>query len=182
VPFDRSDRLAPAQAQLIKGEEGGPLAHRLSYIRIMRLVRFVKRGSDLLYSRISGLSDFEWRLLARVCETPGMSITEISALMDRGAAQVSRAVKRLVGQGLLRRENVGGGPGVRISATTRGEGVYAPLVSAAFQSERDLIAGLADEDREALDRIIAVMMDNALARLAREQQLAGPGEGARGGR
>jgi DNA-binding MarR family transcriptional regulator len=181
VPFDQSDSATHSQAQLGRGEAGGPLSHRLSYIRIMHLVHFVKRGSNHLYSRISGLSDFEWRLLTRVCETPGLSITELSALMERGAAQVSRAAKRLVGQGLLRRENVGGGPRVRISATPKGQRVYAPLVKAAFQSERDLTAGLDDEDRKALDRIIAVMTHNALDRLAREQQLAGPDEIARKG-
>ena len=38
----------------------------------------------------------------------------------------------------------------------------------AIQGDRELMAGLTDQELATLDRIIAVMMDNAVARLARE--------------
>lgn len=148
------------------------LSRQLAHIALQQLARLIQSGSGLAYSRVSGLSEFEWRVLARVCDMPGLSINELGKIMQRGVPQVSRTVKRLVGQGLLIRESLGGGPGVAISPTAEGRRVYAPLVDLAFRSERDLTAGLTQTELKALDRIITVMMENALVRLAREQQLA----------
>ncbi len=106
-----------------------------------------------------------------MCETPPLSINELAGILNRGVAQVSRTVKRLVGLGLLKRENVGGGPGVAIRPTPAGEAAYAPLVEVAVESERELTAGLTEDELKTLDRIISVMSENALARLAREQEL-----------
>lgn len=165
------ETVGPASPKLLKGEEGGPLSRQLFIVRLSRLTRYIRRGSDLLYPRVSGLSDFEWRLLARACETPGLSVSELGALMERGVAQVSRTAKRLVAAGLLRRDHVGGGPGVAISPTPLGRTVYAPLVELAIKADRELTAGLSDSDLRVLDRIINVMTENALARIAREQAL-----------
>lgn len=171
MPYDQSNSPAPARPRLGRGEEGGPLSRQLAHIGLQQLVRLIRLGSGMRYSRVSGLSDFEWRVLARVCDMPGLSINELGVILGRGVAQVSRTVKRLVGLGLLRRENLGGGPGVAISPTPAGEAAYAPLVEVAAESERDLTAGLSEDELRTLDRIIRVMSENALARLAHEQQL-----------
>ncbi len=173
MPDDQSITRGPTRPRLGRGEEGGPLSRQLAHIALQQLVRLIRLGSGLAYSRVSGLSDFEWRVLARACDMPGLSINELGAVMRRNAGQVSRTVKRLVALGLLRRENVGGGPGVAISPTPEGMRAYAPLVELAEQSERNLCAGLTDEELKTLDRIIAVMTENALARLAREQAIQG---------
>jgi len=139
----QSESLRP---RLSRGEEGGPLSRQLAHIGLQQLARLVQLGSGLLYSRVSGLSEFEWRVLARVCDMPGLSINELGAVMRRGVAQVSRTVKRLVGLGLMKRQSLGGGPGVAIHPTPMGLQVYAPLVDLAHQSERDLIAGLTEDE------------------------------------
>jgi hypothetical protein len=77
-----------------------------------------------------------------------------------------------VGQGLVRRHSLGGGPGVAIYPTPLGEQAYAPLVEVAIQSERDLTRGLSEEELATLHHVIVVMRRNALARLAKEQALA----------
>ena len=161
--------------RLFRGDEGGPLSRQLVTIRIIRLVNFIRRGSGLAFRRTSGLSDFEWGVLTRVCETPPLSINELAGILNRGVAQVSRTVKRLVAAGLLNRARCAGGPGVAITPTPLGKAVYAPLATQAIQNEKELTTGLSDEDRATLDRCIAVMTQNALARLAREQALLGDG-------
>ncbi len=171
MPDDQSNRPGAARPQLGRGEEGGPLSRQLAHIGLQQLVRLIRLGSGMHYSRVSGLSEFEWRVLARASDMPGLSINELGAVMRRSVGQVSRTVKRLVGLGLLRRESTGGGPGVAISPTPAGEAVYAPLVEVAVESERVLTAGLTDDELRTLDRIIVVMSENALDRLAREQQL-----------
>ena len=159
--------------RLLPAEEGGPLSRQLVTVRIARMVMFTTRGSAIAYRRISGLSDFETRLLSLVCEVPPVSINELAEMLDRGVAQVSRTVKRLVAAGLLNRARCRGGPGVAISPTPQGRAVYAPLVAEAVETQRQLTAGLSAEDLANLDRYVAVITGNALARLAREQALQG---------
>ena len=171
MPYDQNSRPGASRPQLGRGEEGGPLSRQLAHIGLQQLVRLIRLGSGMHYSRVSGLSEFEWRVLARACDMPGLSINELGAIMRRSVGQVSRTVKRLVGLGLLKRENVGGGPGVAIRPTPAGEAAYAPLVEVAVESERELTAGLTEDELKTLDRIISVMSENAMGRLAREQQM-----------
>src|SRR6516164_8497429 len=100
---------AAALPRLIKGDEGGPLSRRLVGVSLKRLVDFLHRASSLRYTRASGLSDFEWRVLAWVCEAPGQSLGSLAAHLHRGVAQTSRTVKRLVTMGLLHSRGRGGG-------------------------------------------------------------------------
>ena len=161
----------PSAPHLFRGDEGGPLSRQLVTIRIVRLVDFMHRGSGLAFRRLSGLSDFEWRVLARVCETPPLSILELSGLLNRDGGQVSRTVSRLVSSRLLKRKNRGGGPGVCISPTPLGLAVYAPLVAYAFESEEVVTKGLSNSDLKNLNRYIEIMTNNALGRLGHEQVL-----------
>jgi DNA-binding MarR family transcriptional regulator len=169
-----ADDERPAHGpRLIRGDKIVGLGRRLVIVRLGRLQEFIRRGNLLAYRRISGLSAFESHVLALVCEIPELSINDLSAHTRRNVGQVSRTVKKLVETGLLNRENRGGGPGVAVTPTPHGRAVYAPLVAEAEQANDELIAGVLPEDLAALERCVAVMMDNALARLAREQDLQG---------
>jgi len=154
-----------------KDIEGGPLSRELLTIKLIRLVDFIGRSGRIAFPRTSGFSDFEWRVLAWACETPPLSINDLSALVHRGAAQVSRTVQRLVAAGLLRRASRAGGPGVSITATPLGVTVYGPLVTLARQRNAEIIRGLSQEDLRVLERCVSLMTRNALALLARDQQL-----------
>jgi DNA-binding MarR family transcriptional regulator len=166
-------RLAGANGpKLLKGDEGGPLSRQLVGVSLKRLVDFLSRASSLRYTRASGLSDFEWRVLARVCETPDLSLGELAEHLHRGLAQTSRTVKRLVAMGLLRSRSRGGGPGVLISPAPLGRTLYQPMIALAREADRALVAGLSETEVEALRRCIEILTDNALAMLAHEQRLA----------
>ncbi len=165
--------------KLYKGDEGGPLSRQLVTIRIVRLVDFMNRTGALAYRRLSGLSDFEWRVLARVCETPPLSVSALAGLLNRNDGQVSRTVSRLVASRLLKRESRGGGPGVSITPTQLGQAVYAPLVERAIEGHSALVAGLSEDDLTNLSRYIEILTANALARLEGEQALNGGSEPAR---
>jgi len=159
---------APA---LHRGDEGGPLSRELTSVRLVRLVDFMSRAASLAFPRVSGLSDFEWRVVAWTCETPPLSINDLSALLHRGGAQVSRTVKKLVAAGLLDRASRRGGPGVLITPTRLGRAVYVPLERLARQRNATIIAGLKPEELRVLDHCIAIMQKNALEQLASEQRL-----------
>ncbi len=169
----------PRPPQLLHGDEGGPLSRRLVTIRMVRLVNFIMRSSALAFHRTSGLSDFEWRILARICETPPLSINELGGLLNRNVGQVSRTVKRLVAAGLVRRENRGGGPGVLLTPTPRGRIVYAPLEQLAIERDALLTKGFTEGEIADLVRYVERLTDNALILLGREQAIqAGENEDA----
>jgi DNA-binding MarR family transcriptional regulator len=159
-----------AQPVLNRGDAGGPVARELTNLRLVRLVDFIHRSASRAFPRQSGLSDFEWRTVALVCEMPRLSINELAALLHRGVAQVSRTVKKLVAAGLLHRANRTGGPGVLITPTPLGRTVYGPLEKLARQRNAAIVAGLSEKELKILDHCITVMTDNAREQLAREQR------------
>ena len=162
-----------AGAWLPPSIETGPLARELTTVRILRLAELINRSASRAYPRISGLSDFEWRAIAQTCDTPRQSINELAARLNRGVAQVSRTVKKLVAAGLLHRANRTGGPGVYISPTRLGRTVHGPLEQLARQRNAAIIAGLGAEELKLIDHCVAIMTRNALAQLAHELQLQG---------
>jgi len=167
---NRKKKAAPPKWNS-KDIEGGPLSRELLTIQLIRLADFIGRSGRIAFPRTSGFSDFEWRVLAWACETPPLSINDLSALVHRGAAQVSRTVQKLVTAGLLRRASRAGGPGVSITATPLGATVYGPLVALARQRNAEIIEGLSEVDLRTMERCVSVMTRNALALLARDQAL-----------
>jgi DNA-binding MarR family transcriptional regulator len=151
--------------------DGGPLARELTTLRLVRLVYFISRSASRAFPRVSGLSDFEWRTVALVCEMPPLSINDLSALLHRGVAQVSRAVKKLVAAGLLHRASRRGGPGVMITPTRLGRTVYGPLEQLARERNAAIVAGLTAEEIKVLEHCIEIMTANARMQLAQEEEL-----------
>src|ERR1700743_3009447 len=91
----RWKKLDPVEPLLKRGDETGPLARELTSVRLARLVHFMNRSASRAYPRVSGLSDFEWRAVAFVCETPRISINDLSARLHRDVGEVSRTVKKM---------------------------------------------------------------------------------------
>jgi DNA-binding MarR family transcriptional regulator len=171
MPATRSN--AAREPPLIKKDiEGGPLSRELLSIQFVRLGDYIERSARLAYGRHTGFTDFEWRVFMWACEAPPVSINELSALVHRGAAQVSRTVQKLVSAGLLHRANRAGGPTVSITPTRLGRTLYGPLVALARERNVEIVAGLSDDDLRVLDKCVRVMLGNALAMLAREQKPA----------
>jgi DNA-binding MarR family transcriptional regulator len=152
-----------------KDIEGGPLSRELVSIQFVRLADFIERSGKLAFGRHTGFSDFEWRVFIWACETPPVSINELSALVHRGAAQVSRTVQKLVAAGLLHRANTAGGPTVAITPTLKGLTLYKPLVVLARERNAQIVAGLTAAELRVLEKCVARMIQNALAMLERER-------------
>jgi DNA-binding MarR family transcriptional regulator len=169
--LDKLPRRMNARQKLLRRDHhDGALMRELTTLRLMRLVDLVYQSASRAFPRVSGLSDFEWRVLALVCESPRLSINEMSAVLHRGVAQVSRTVKKLVAAGLLHRANRTGGPGVLISATRLGRIIYGPLRALSRRRNAAVIAGLSASELKVLDHCIAIMTANARTQLGRERQ------------
>ena len=169
-PRAARNRAVRPPALIKKDIEGGPLSRELVSIQIVRLADFIERSGKIAFARSTGFSDFEWRVFIWVCETPPVSINELSALVHRGAAQVSRTVQKLVAAGLLHRANRAGGPTVSITPTRLGLTLYGPLVALARERNAEIIEGLSAEELQTLEKCVALMTRNAVALLVRNQQ------------
>jgi len=169
-PPIRSGRTAREPPLIRKDIEGGPLSRELVSIQVVRLADFIERSGRIAYRRYTGFLDFEWRVFIWVCETPPVSINELSALVHRGAAQVSRTVQKLVAARLLHRANRASGPTVSITPTRLGLTLYAPLVALARERDAEILDGLSAEELRVLQKCVTRMSRNAVAMLAREQQ------------
>ena len=120
----------------------GDLERRLS----KRLVRLLGAA---------GSSVSEWRVLARVVEAPGLTMSDVASSLAIPASSATKLIDVMVARNLVyRRSDEGDRRKVVIHLGARGRSLYerlAPLVEA----ERAALAELADEgDLQQLTRIL----------------------------
>ena len=142
----------------------------LTTVKLGALTDSMQRSAQLAYPRVSGLSDFLWRVIGWVTEREPLSINELAALLQRDVAQVSRAVKGLVTAGVLHRETRKGGPGVSITTTALGRTTYGTIQRLAAARNARMIRGLTGDQVRLLEACVAVMSRNAQAELQQEER------------
>lgn len=113
------------------------------------------RVSDAIarhYSERFALTIPEWRAMAALGNTPGLSASEVSARTAMDKVQVSRAVANLVENGRIdRTPDAADGRITRLSLSPRGQAIYLQVVPLALDLEARLIATLSDAERKSLD-------------------------------
>jgi DNA-binding MarR family transcriptional regulator len=130
--------------------------------RLSVLSNIVSTAISGAYEKRFGLTIPEWRVMAVLAMTPGLSAAEVAQRTAMDKVAVSRAVasllraRRIVRQTARadRRRSL-----LRLSAT--GEKVYAQVVPMALDYERDLLAPLSLKDREVVDRAIRILLGRA---------------------
>lgn len=123
----------------------------------------VSRAFARRYAEEFGLTIPEWRVLAVLGSYAPVSSNEIVARTAMDKAKVSRAVARLVADGLVRR---GADPEdqrlIRLTFSRRGRQVYEAIVPRARALEAELLEGL--ESRRCSE--LAALLDHLLGRVA----------------
>jgi DNA-binding MarR family transcriptional regulator len=131
--------------------------------RLSVLSNTVSSAIAAAYFANFGLSIPEWRVMAVLAATPGLSAAEVTARTAMDKVAVSRAVAALLAAGRLRRTTV---PADRrrthLALTSTGEGVYSRVVPMALEYERRLVAPLSPRDRATLDRILRELLGRAV--------------------
>jgi DNA-binding MarR family transcriptional regulator len=117
-----------------------------------------------VYDKQFGLSIPEWRVIAILGRFPGLSAVEVAerTLMDKVA--VSRAVTKLIKNGRIDREFADADRRRSIlNLSEEGRRVHDEVAPLALQFERELLAGLDDDEREKLNTIMDRLMARARA-------------------
>ncbi|MBS0279058.1 MAG: winged helix-turn-helix transcriptional regulator [Proteobacteria bacterium] len=131
------------------------LDHFLPY----RLSILSNRASDAIarhYSDRFGLSVPEWRVIAVLGQTPGMSARDVAQRTAMDKVQVSRAVASLVEARRVKREgDEVDGRVTRLSLTAKGQAIYDEVVPLALHLEEVFLAALTPEERRMLDVLMS---------------------------
>ena len=117
-----------------------------------------------VYDKRFGLSIPEWRVIAVLGRYPGLSAVEVAerTLMDKVA--VSRAVTKLIKNGRIDRQFADADRRRSIlNLSEEGRRVHNEVAPLALKFERDLLAGLDEDERDKLDTIMARLLARARA-------------------
>lgn len=114
------------------------------------------------YSERFGLSIPEWRVIAVLGQTPGLSARAVAERTAMDKVQVSRAVRALVAAGrLTRKPHARDGRATVLALSRKGAAIYAEIVPLALDLERQFLAALTVGERRSLDRLLAKLQTAA---------------------
>jgi DNA-binding MarR family transcriptional regulator len=112
------------------------------------------RVSDAIarhYSERFGLSIPEWRVMAVLGQTPGLSARDVAARTAMDKVQVSRAVASLMrAKRIARVGDAKDGRITRLSLTRQGTAIYDEIVPLALHLEQLFLAALTPAERTTL--------------------------------
>jgi DNA-binding MarR family transcriptional regulator len=143
---------------------GGPgLRRRLIAQRVARLLNQVRRSANPAFRRATGLSGEDWRIVGQVGVFLRLQLTELAALLAQDKGQVSRAAKRLIGAGVLAREQRGA-----LTLTASGKKIYTRILRLSQLRNTVLIRKLTDRELELLRALVARLLANARLLLGKQ--------------
>lgn len=127
--------------------------------QIAVLAEAVSRATALVYSDRFDLSRDEWRVLAALADRNDMKTSEVIAHTTLDKMQVSRALARMVRDGLVeRRIDPQDRRGHVLRLTASGASLYRKIVPKVEARAEDLLSGLSAAERElfeaAMQRIL----------------------------
>ena len=141
--------------------------------RHLDLDRFVPYRLSVLTNRISnaiarhyserfGLSIAEWRVMAVLGQSPGLSAREVALRAEMDKVQVSRAVASLVRRRRVQKTTDGDdGRVMRLALTFRGQAIHEEIVPLALKLEEQFLSRLDSRERAAFDRLIEKLSDRS---------------------
>jgi DNA-binding MarR family transcriptional regulator len=130
-------------------------------LRFIRLADLMRRGGILTLRRQLKLSEIEWRIITQVGQHAPLSLNDLSKLLLRDRGQLSRVLKSMVDQGLLKRKRKAGSPEVEITFQPKGRALYARATRRLNERDRRLVSGISESDLAALHRITDVILGEA---------------------
>lgn len=133
---------------------------------ILELEQFLPYRLSLLSNRISqsiariyvdrfNLTITEWRVMAVLGRSPGLSANEVAERTAMDKVAVSRALARLIDAGRVLRTTADGDrrrSALRLSAA--GRRIYEQVVPLALEFEHKLLSALDSEERDQLLRLL----------------------------
>jgi DNA-binding MarR family transcriptional regulator len=107
------------------------------------------------YSERFGLTIPEWRVMAVLGGSPGLSAREVAEGTAMDKVQVSRAVARLLASKRIARETDGDdGRVTRLSLAPKGHAIYDEIVPLALHLEQEFLSVLTAAERKSFEALM----------------------------
>ena len=151
----------------------GKERHRPANGGRLELDQFVPFRLSVLSNRVSGaiarqyterfgLTMAEWRVMAVLGGSPGISARDLAERTGMDKVQVSRAVASLVKRKrIARRADAADGRMMRLALTPKGEAIYGEIVPMARKLEAAFLSALDPAERASLDRLLKTLSRQA---------------------
>ncbi|MEQ8603507.1 MAG: MarR family transcriptional regulator [Marivibrio sp.] len=153
------DQAAPSS-----GKDDALVLERFLPYRLAVLAHTVSGALSTIYRDRFDLTIPEWRVLANLGREEPSSSNRLAERGSMDKAKVSRAVARLTEAGLITRETDSRDNRlIVLRLSKRGRSVYQRIAPLALAWEADLLEGLGDEERAALDAALAKLQARAEA-------------------
>jgi DNA-binding MarR family transcriptional regulator len=136
------------------------------------LLRMLRQSATLAHGRVTGLSSFDWQTIIHIEVDGPITLADLILTIDRNKSQVGRAVARLVDMGLVERRKEPGVASVVLKATQSGTAAYDLILAESLRRDAVLTAELTEEENGGMSALLERLTKNALALLAREQEIA----------
>ena len=123
--------------------------------RLSVLTNTISQAIARDYGERFGLAVTEWRVLAVLGRYAGLSAMQVAERTAMDKVAVSRAVNALLKSGRIRRSTHAEDKRRSVLAlSAKGRKVYDEVAPLALRYERELLAGLDEVERAALERIL----------------------------
>lgn len=123
--------------------------------RLSVLTNRVSHAIARHYSQRFSLSIPEWRVMAVLGQTPGLSARQVAERTAMDKVQVSRAVQSLLAaRRLTRIAHARDGRVAHLSLSARGQAIYNEVVPLALGLEEQFLSVLSAGEREAFDALL----------------------------
>lgn len=130
--------------------------------RLARLSSTVSTAVAREYAKQFGLSIPEWRVIAILGRSPGLSAVEVAEQTFLDKVAVSRAVTKLIKAGRIDRQFADADRRRSIlNLSEHGREVHDGVAALALEFERELLDGLDDEEIENFNRVMDRLLEKA---------------------
>ncbi len=139
------------------------LEHFLPY-QLSVVSNTVSQGIAHIYQQDHDLTVIEWRIIAVLGRYPGLTASQVVERTVMDKVSVSRAVKRLLERGLLKRRTHGSDRRCRTLELTNSNGakVFESIVPRARKYEQGLLSGLDADEIHTLVSLLSRLQESAL--------------------
>lgn len=108
------------------------------------------------YAETFNLTIPEWRVIAVLGRTPGLTAKEVAEATEMDKVAVSRAVSRLTAaRRVTAAEDADDARRQRLTLTAAGATLHAKIAPLALETEQKLLSSLDPRERAELDRLVA---------------------------
>ena len=131
----------------------------------MRYINTIARCANLYHDealRSAGLSSYQSSYIPIVCAKPGITQDQIARELHVNRSSVTRQMTSLEENGFVtRRRSSDDRRAVEVYPTDKAQAVLPPVRAARKSWRSLLLEGMTDEEREALDVLLARLADRA---------------------